>query len=230
MKPLDLILEEKKQRLQEMYEYNKRLDRTVILYITAIYAAIGLRVTGKIELTAFSTDPEFTMIAFLFIFLNFCILLHGISQSAWTMALSKFVHTALNEDIRNQSGDEQEEIPESVTIWDNWSDHMKALAVKSRTYVMFTWVFLVFIVSIYSLSVVDVTKFYSNHPLITIASSIFLFLFQTLVLYLGLLELHLSKRFHEKSQNIIPPRAKFTFFSFLLSVSILLVCLLTIIK
>lgn len=227
---IHLLLEERKQRIQEMYEYNKRLDRTIILYLTAIYAAIGLRVTGQIDLSALSKDPQFTMVAFLFIFLNFCIITHGISQSAWTMALAKFVHIGLNNEIRLILKRSKQKPPKYVFDWDNWTTDIKGLAVRSRDFVVALWMFLVLGVSMYSLRLVDVRTFFTQYPLVTVISTSVLVVFHIYVFYLGFLELYLTSKFHQKSESISPPKVWIAIGSMLLSIIVLIFCICCVVK
>ncbi len=205
MQLLDLLVDHKNQLLQCVNDYNKRLDRTVILYLTALYAAIGLRVTGKVNLTDLSKDPELTIIAFIFIFLNFCIIIHGISQSAWSMAFAKFIHINVNDDICDIVKKSKKKMPSSFTEWDIWNNDLKGLAVRTRDIVVVLWVIQVLGVSIFSLRLVDLKGFYTIHPVQAYISVIFLFVFLTFTLYLALLELYLTNKFQRKTDTYTPP-------------------------
>lgn len=206
MQLLDLLVDHRNQLLQSVNDYNKRLDRTVILYLTALYAAIGLRVTGKVNLTDLSNDPELTLVAFLFIFLNLCIIIHGVSQSAWSMALAKFVHINVNDDICEIVKKSKKRMPSSFTEWDIWNNDLKGLAVRTRDIVVVLWVIQVLGVSIFSLRLVDLKGFHTIHPVQTYISAVFLFVFLTFALYLGLLELYLTNKFQRKTDTYSPPR------------------------
>lgn len=223
--PIDLLLDEKRHRLLDMHEYNKRLDRTIILYLTAVYAAIGLRLTGKIDLSSFSNDPEFALIAFLFIFLNYCILLHGISQFAWSISLAKFVHININDELKKMLKTNKQKMPISLEAWDNWTDDIKGVAIISRTLVVGLWIILVMGVSIYSLHVVNVKQFFLINPIVTLISTILLYAFQTCVVFLGVLENYLLGSFHKKSRYIRPPKAKMWILATIISTGILLLCI-----
>jgi len=156
---IDLLHGEKKHRMQEMYECNKRLDKIILFYISAVYAVIGLNISDKINLTSLSSNPDYTLLVFLFIFLNYCILLHGISLSTYSMSLAKFVHTELNKDIYKILQKQKKQVPKSFMIWDSWPDHLAKLSVQTRNYVSGLWFFLVFGISIYSIKLVDVKQF-----------------------------------------------------------------------
>ena len=76
---LQIVMQEKLHYMSELLDYNKRLDRTVVLYISAVYAAIGLRATDKLDFSKLEND-QCVSLALLFIFLNACILLHGFRE------------------------------------------------------------------------------------------------------------------------------------------------------
>jgi hypothetical protein len=230
MDPIALLLEEKKHRIQEMYEYNKRLDRTIVIYITAVYAAIGLKVTGKIELASYFQDPNLTIVAFLFIFLNFCILLLGISQSAWSISLAKFIHSSLHEEIGYLLTKTGQSPPENLNGWDDWTTDIKGLANLTRTYVFSFWILLVLGASIYSLRVVDIRQFSQQNPITTGISASILFFIQTLVFYLGILEFYLLTKFHFRSPSISPPSNRILAIAFAGSLLILCFCIFVVIK
>ena len=80
---LSIVREERRHRLAEMLDYNKRMDRTVVLYLSAAYAAIGLQVSGNLNLSKALEHDSYVGLVVLFVFLNGCILIHGISQSFW---------------------------------------------------------------------------------------------------------------------------------------------------
>ena len=210
---LNLLLEEKKQRIKEMCEYNRRLDRTVMLYITAIYSAIGLRASGKFDLSILKDEPVFTLIAFLFIFLNFCVIIHGISQSAWSMSLAKYVHTEINDEIRKIISSRCKKVPTSPFNWDNWTNDIKGLANQTRDIVIMLWVLLVLFISHFSLHLVDVKSYYNNHLLTTLLISSSLYLLQAYIIYVGLQEVYLTSRYHHKSSTIKFPKIIYSFIS-----------------
>jgi hypothetical protein len=230
MQLLDLLVEHRNQLMESVNDYNKRLDRTVILYLTALYAVIGLRATNQIKLSDLSSDPELTLVAFLFIFLNFCIIIHGISQSAWTMCLAKYVHMNVNQDIAEVLKMNKKKIPKSFIEFDNWKNDIKDLAVKTRDFVIALWVLQVLAVSIYSLRLVDTRGFYALYPIQTYISAIILFVFLICVAYSGFLEIYLVGKYHEQSSNISIPKARIIILSFLFSAVVLLFCLFYVIK
>jgi len=200
---IELILREKDRILKELNEYNKRVDRTIVLYISAVYAAIGLKATGKIDFSNFWENPELTPVIFLFIFLNYCILIHGISQSSWTIALSKFIHVELAEELNRKIHNLGFLIPPySINSWDDWEIDIKGLAVSTRNTVVGLWILLVIGISIFSLSVLNIWKFYQAHPLVTSIVIMIFFLMQTYINYILMLELYFVKRFHETSKKI----------------------------
>lgn len=230
MKRLEILIDQRNQLLQQMSEYNKRLDRTVMLYLTALYAAIGLRVTGKIEINSFYQDPEITLIAFLFVFLNYCIITHGISQSSWAMSLAKFVHNNVDEDIRLVLRENNEPFPKSIAGWDDWTSEIKGLANLSRNIVVGLWVLIVLGASLYSLRLVNIKEFYSQQFFLTVSSGILLYLFQTYVIYIGLLELYFITKFHLRSEKIAPPLLRLGFLALVLSSCLVTLCVMFVIR
>jgi len=163
---LKIVTDEKQHYLTELLDYNKRLDRTVSLYISAVYAAIGLHATGKLDLSALilSKDYHSVWIAFLFIFLNACIVLHGIAQSSWCMSIAKFIHLKLDCELLPMTG---KNVPidrckkstlhdVDVLGWDDWRGEIKGVAINARTGVFILWAFLILTISVCSLTLVNV--------------------------------------------------------------------------
>lgn len=221
MNQLDILLDERRQKLEEMREYNRRIDRIIILYLTAVYAAIGLRASDKIDLDFIWNNPQFTVFAFLFIFLNNCILIHAISQNSWNLALAKFVHTSLDEIIKlSFAPPEQCNLSRSLG-WDDWRDGLRTLAVFSRNTVAGLWMLLVLGISIYSLKLVNIQKFFlsskSNASIIVVATMGLLILFWW-VFYLGFSEVYLVIQFHKSSENVKLPQRAMCFLSVLITI------------
>lgn len=167
-KILDMLLADKQQRVVEMSEYNRRHDKMVTVYITGLYAALGIGVAGKLDLHI-GEELAYVPLAFAFVFLNLCVLTHAISQSFWAMALAKYIHFVVDLRIRDllfskngtaPSGIDKEESgkPFSYT-WDDWDWEMKGCANKTRAAAIFLWVVLVHGVSITALASVDILKF-----------------------------------------------------------------------
>ncbi len=195
---LQLILDEKNHRLQEMHEYNRRLDRIVLIYLTAVYSAIGLKAAGKISLADLDTLPEYTMLAFLFVFLNLCLILHAISQSAWSMSLARYVHVHIMKDLKDLFMSRGTSVPRSVTDWDDWENDSKGAANQSRTTVTILWILLIEISSVASLALVQVHEFFISYPLTAWLSLIALVAIHLIVVYIGVWYALAIGSFHEQ--------------------------------
>ena len=166
----EILMKEREHRVSEVLDYNKRLDRTVVLYITAAYAAIGLNATGQLKFDAL-TDQKNVWLVFLFVFLNGCVLLHGLSQSCWAMSICKFIHLNLDRTLLALTGNEiqdpkcaKEQLGTvDALCWDDWRKEIKSVANLTRNVVVFLWVFLVLASSAYSLTLVDFPQFFSGY-------------------------------------------------------------------
>jgi len=166
-----------------MMDYSKRLDRTVILYITAAYAAIGLKATGQIKLDNLN-DEKLVWLVFLFIFLNGCILLHGMSQSCWSMAIAKFIHIKLDRELLTITGNdikdpkcEMKQLNDIDAIcWDDWRKEIKDIANRTRDVAVFLWLFLIVSSSICSLTFVNLPLFFKNYGILGYLAVAFLIL------------------------------------------------------
>jgi hypothetical protein len=164
----ELLKQEKESKHTEMLDYNKRLDRTVVLYLSAAYAAIGLQATGRLDLSAGLNSDMYVLLVVLFIFLNGCILLHGISQSCWSMSLAKFIHLKLDMELLTKAGvpvqdrcNKSDLIGADALGWDDWRIDIKGLANANREKVVALWALLVCASSVLSLKFVDVPHFIS---------------------------------------------------------------------
>ncbi|MBA4018270.1 MAG: hypothetical protein C0483_13955 [Pirellula sp.] len=149
---LTALLHERTQRLNELVDYNKRLDRTITLYLSAVYAAIGFVATKGLA-ADFEGVPE--PVVFLFAFLNACILIHAVSQSCWIMAISKFVHHRIDPAILEVVGDPPFQRGTRLRDvgwlgWDDWRADVKGLANGNRGVVTLLWMILVVFISFYS--------------------------------------------------------------------------------
>jgi len=235
MEVIDVLHEEKKHRMHEMYECNKRLDKIILFYISAVYAVIGLNISGKIKLTSLSSDPTYTFLVFLFIFLNYCILLHGISLSTFSMSLAKFIHTELNKDIYEILQKQKKQVPKSFMNWDTRPNHLSELSVKTRDYVSGSWFLLVFGISIYSISLVDINGFIqvfilNNSSLLSIIFIFFIIIillfFQTFIIYSGLTEVYLIKQYYKENEKIEIPKIILILSSIPISLGIFILYLL----
>lgn len=169
---VELILSEKTHRISEMQTYNQRLDKIITIYISGLYAAIGFAASGKIPFDFFA-QPYHVPVAFLFVFLNLCLLHHGLSQSFWAMSLAKYIYitydkrlsgilfndyfTSMNKPPANS------EMPPFSLLWDDWQNDMKGDANLSRNVVVGLWFILVQVISIAVLGMVDFKTFYETH-------------------------------------------------------------------
>ena len=166
-----IVLREKEHWKAELLDYNKRLDRTIVLYLSAAYAAIGFQTAGKLDLSQALSDDSYVWVAFTFMFLNACIVLHGLSQSCWSMSIVKFIHLKLDNELLRLSGDSPPEDRCTKSTLrdvdalgcDDWRDDVKGVAIKARDLVTGLWILLVFASSIASLTFVNVPRFLMTH-------------------------------------------------------------------
>jgi len=186
------LFAEKRARSQALSEYNSRLDRTIALYLSAVYAALGLHVSGRLDLTPIRGDTRFAPLAFLFIFLNLCIILYGISLSAWSISLAKFIHHHVDPKLRGTRGPSSQ-----VGVWDDWDHDVKGVAVQTRTVVMILWILLVLVCSLLSLSVVNVRGYYEQHTFVAVLMGAVLIALLTYIFYEGVLEWYYVRQFRE---------------------------------
>lgn len=196
---LRLLIEERKFRTAEMLEYNKRLDRVVLLYITSVFAAIGLRATGQLNIELIGTNPSFAPIALAFFFLNLCILTHGISQAAWNMALAKFVHTQIDPEIEKLLRTIGANPPKSASYWDDWPTPFRTIAIAGMNGVTGAWIILVLGLSFLSLSFVNMNGFVIAHLYVTIFAAVGLVAFLAFVVYLAITMLFAVRLYHKET-------------------------------
>lgn len=207
-KMIDLLIADKNQRVIEMSEYNRRLDKTITVYITALYAAIGLGVANKFNLDI-GNKLFYVPIAFTFVFLNLCIIIHALSQSFWTMSLSKYIHFVIDLRIRDilfskvgtppiQDDVEGQGMPFSCT-WDDWTWEMKGCANFTRLVTTILWFVLVHAISITALVLVNIEGFIKadkNNIWFTSGGAVILYVILVYFWY-SLSELnYLSSKFH----------------------------------
>ena len=163
----EILLQEKAHWTSELLDYNKRLDRTPVLYLTAAYAAIGLQASGKLDLSEALRDDRYVWLAFLFIFLNGCILLHATAQSCWCMGIAKFLHLNLDEKLLARAGQpaqadrcKADELRSVGPLdWDDWRTDVKGVGNAARGAVFLLWTALVIASSILSLLFVNLPRF-----------------------------------------------------------------------
>ena len=202
----ELLFEEKRLRIAEMLEYNKRLDRIILLYITAVYSAIGLKFAEKLDLSKLTSSIDYSYLSFLFIFLNLSIVLHALSQASQAMSLAKFIHMGINKDIIIILKKTNKIIPKYTLEWDNWHTDLRIVAVGTRNTVVALWIVLVIGVSIFSLKIIDVKAFYQNNGiefwLIIISLSIYLLY----IMHNAILLMFYSSKYHTPSHKIQAPK------------------------
>lgn len=160
---LPILFEEKKQRIAEMSEYNKRLDKLILLYLTAVYAAVGLKVSGTLNLKSIY---EMLWLPYIFSFLNFCMIIHCLSVSCWLMSLAKYVHVVVDKDITS-SFSTNTIIPPTLSQnqWDDWNDPLKMTANLSRNSVTLLWMIMILCLSLYSFTLINLTKLFNCYAI-----------------------------------------------------------------
>ena len=227
---LEIVKQEKEHYLSELLDYNKRMDRTVVLYISAAYAAIGLQAADKLDLSVGLKDDHYVWLAFLFIFLNACILLHGFAQSSWCMSIAKFIHLKLDCELLKMAGHvvssnrcEKDELTDVYVLgWDYWRNEIKGVAINTRTVVFFLWATLVLASSVCSLTFVNVPRFLETYRVvgclaIGILTIIHVYVFFQLGWYF------ICCRHYHDRHVAFPPGKRFVVFCFALVVTAFLV-------
>jgi uncharacterized membrane protein YhaH (DUF805 family) len=202
MDALGVLVEEKKHRLNELLEYNKRVDQIIFLYLAAVYSALGFIVTGKVDPMSIYGKPETAYFVFLFMFLNDCLIVHGMSQSLWVLCLSKFVHIDVTNDMLDSIKQKGEALPASLSAWDDWQSGAKGSAVTSRGNAVFLWAILGEILSFASIFLINVSSFYSSHPYSCYVMVAILIAFQSYIIFLVFQLLHYARRFHDADDSI----------------------------
>lgn len=198
MDTLALLIEEKKQREQEILDFNKRQDQMVFLYLAAVYSAIGLSTTGKLDLTALATKDEGPYLLFLFVFLNNCLFVHGISQTLWILSLSKYVHLKVCGEINLVLKNTNQHVPSSLNLWADWRSGVISAAIFSRGSAVILWVILGTLLSYLGFALIDLKPFYHAHPYLAGTMGVFLIFMQSYVFFLFSQEIYFAQRFHEE--------------------------------
>lgn len=201
-KIIDLLVAEKNQRVGEMYEYNKRQDKTMSIYLSGLYAAIGLGVADKLNLDI-GEKLLYVPIAFSFVFLNLCLLLHAISQGLWTFSLAKYVHHVVDPRLEAVIFPREEINKPFSKNWDDWDWEIKGAANTTRGVVFFLWCILVHAVSFTAFKLVNIRGFYESSPVTTVIGFSILFVFLVYI-WICLAEFCLqTNNFHKNPGNII---------------------------
>ena len=154
-KQFEFIKAEKEQRSRELLEYNIRQDKVIKIYITGLYAALGLSYAanaGKPIIDSLYCHPYYVVVAFFFSILNFAIIIYGTSQAAWIMSLAKYIYW--NFDRKYLLG---------MQTWDDWETEIKGHANTTRGAAFTIWVFIVICATITFYCLVDWRNFWSLH-------------------------------------------------------------------
>lgn len=177
----ELLMKEKEFRQGEMLDYNKRLDRTVVLYLSAAYAALGLQVSEKLDLSLGIAKDSYALLVLLFIFLNGCIILHAMAQSCWCMSTAQYIHVRLDAELLKLIGEPVRANGSNRKLrhvhwlaWDDWRDETKGVGNNTRNAVTTLWMFFVILTSVYSLTYANMTRFFNHFPFVTIVAAIVL--------------------------------------------------------
>lgn len=202
MDVLALLVEEKKQREQEILDFNKRQDQIVFLYLAAVYSAIGFGATGKLDFVSLATKKEGPYLLFLFVFLNNCLFVHAISQTLWILSLSKYVHLKVCEEINVALKKKKQSPPSCLNLWADWRAGVISAAIVSRGNAVALWVVLGTLLSLSGFTFVDAKSFYAAHQCQAWIMGIVLIAMQSYVFFLFAQEIYFARRFHEDDDSL----------------------------
>lgn len=147
LKHLDILLKEMEQRFTEMRDYNNRYQQAMLLYLSALGAALGLTVSGKLNISAISDFSDAPVLVFLFVALNLLVLFHGVTLSSWSMSYAKYNSVFLAPRIA-----ELAKMSGGPISFDHWGSDVKAVAVRARGIGYLLWFSLVTVTCVGSLS------------------------------------------------------------------------------
>jgi hypothetical protein len=147
LKQLDILLKEMEQRFNEMRDYNNRYQQAMLLYLSALGAALGLTVSGKLNISAIAEFPDAPVVIFLFITLNLLVLFHGVTLSSWSMSYAKYNAVFLAPRIA-----ELAEMAEGPVSFDRWGSDVKRVALRARGIGYLLWFGLVIMTCVGSLT------------------------------------------------------------------------------
>lgn len=151
MKQLDIYLKEVDQRFTEMRDYNNRYQQAMLLYLSALGAALGLTVSGKLSIAAIRQYSDAPVVIYLFIALNLLVLFHGVTLSSWSMSYAKYNAVFLAPRVA-----ELAEVEDGPVSFDHWGSDVKAVAVRARGIGYMMWFALVLVTCVASLSLADI--------------------------------------------------------------------------
>jgi hypothetical protein len=151
MKRLDILMKEAEQRFTEMRDYNIRYQQAMLLYLSALGAALGLTVSGKLSISAIRQFPDAPIVVFLFVALNLLVLFHGVTLSSWSMSYAKYNAVFLGPKIA-----ELAEMRDGPVGFDHWGSDVKGVAVRARGLGYMMWFALVIITCVGSLTLGDI--------------------------------------------------------------------------
>lgn len=206
IKNIDLITEERRLRIEEMLAFNKRIDNILFLYISSVFAAIGLKGTGQFNLDFLQSDPKLSLLVFLFIFVNQIILFQVFASYAWSISLAKYVHGFLNKEAQQYFDHLTTRVKGFRSTWDDWNSGIKNVAVTMRAFVYFLWFGLVSGLSILSLAAVNVSDYFVQEKLITIAFLGALAVIQFFIYHSGVRFFYLYMHYHAPIEDIKTPK------------------------
>lgn len=216
----EFLILEKKFKSVEMLEYNKRLDKIILIYISSLFAVLGLRATGQIQLESYLSDIDFVFLAFIFVILNQCILLHTLSQSTYAISLAKYIHTEINAQIYkilNQNTENFDclslkDLSEIKQIekrnswgfldWDDWELEIKDVSNSTRGIVFSIWVIAVMSISLSMLCIVRLNDFYNQNTMVSLIFLSIILMLQLVINYYGLKYAYCISKFHVKTEIV----------------------------
>src|SRR5437773_733348 len=100
----------------------------MLLYLSALGAALGLTVSGRLSISAIRTYPDAPIVVFLFVALNLLVLFHGVTLSSWSMSYAKYNAVFLGPKIA-----EFAEMRDAPLDFDHWNSDVKGVAVRARS-------------------------------------------------------------------------------------------------
>jgi hypothetical protein len=202
---IEIILNEKKLRINEVTEYNHRLDKIVIYYILGVYTALGIEFSGKIDLGLLSSSTEYVYLVFIFIFLNLCLILHGISECSFAIGLSQYVHIYLDRKLLRSIETKKDPTMKDFIFWEDYESGITLLGKNVRKIVVFLWIILVFFISLHLLSFVGLNTAFKEDRIIMIITCVIFFFYLTYTIHSCLLLGYYVNRYNEKRriENIL---------------------------
>ena len=197
---VDVLLAEKKARGDEMNEYNKRFEQVLNIYVTAVFAGLGLSATGKLQISSIATNEYRFELILAFAAMNVFILLHGINLSSWSMAHAQYIAVVLDPALRVA-------VPtvKNLESWDRSGLPLKRSAVNVRGGLFICWMFLILAVAIGAFALVKLStlpNFSSGGRAFAVSAAVGIAALLLYVLHQGLTLRARSERFFSETPAV----------------------------